>query len=591
MENKKIWPQYTEKMIENVTNILKSGKVNQWTGSKVKEFEKKYTEYFNVKHAVAVTNGTVAIDLCLKAIELQNNDEVIVTPRSFLASASSITTCGGIPVFVDVDPLTQNITLENIKKGVSDKTKAVILVHLAGITCDCEEIVEWCHQNNIYVIEDCAQAHGAMYNGKFAGTFGDINAWSFCQDKIISTGGEGGMITTNNEELYKKAWSYKDHGKSHDKIFKNNNSEVGMFRYIHDNIGTNWRMTEIQASIGLDSLESLSYWIHIRRQNAEKLSNCLKKYPFIQVLEYPDKYYHCYYKYYFYINDDFLGYQQIRNLIIKELNKIGITATQGSCSEIYNEKCYNEINNHKIAMECTNAKQIFNKCIMLQVDPTYTEDIMNDYLHKIDKVLQNINKKIIIIIGCGGHSKVITDVALDSQYFVLGYLDDNLKDHNYRDIKCIGEPNDLLKYNYHPYIICGIGNISARKNIIDKIKKTLTIIHPSAIISQTANIGEGTVVMPKTVINSETNIGNHCIINTGSIVEHNCTVGNNTHIAPGTTICGGVVIGNDTLIGAGTVCKNSTHDKKIKIGNNVTIGCGSVVTKCVDDNIIIYGKI
>jgi sugar O-acyltransferase (sialic acid O-acetyltransferase NeuD family) len=597
MLTKKVWPQYTEKMINNVTQILQSGKVNQWTGSKVKEFEKKYAEYFGVKYAVAITNGTVAIDLCLKAIDLQPDNEVIVTPRSFLASASSITNCGGVPVFVDVDYLTQNITLENIKKGISEKTKAVILVHLAGVSCECSEIVEWCHKHNIYVIEDCAQAHGAKYNGQYVGTFGDINAWSFCQDKIISTSGEGGMITTDNEELYRRAWSYKDHGKSYDRVFNDKSDLVpGFFRYVHDEIGTNWRMTEIQASIGLDSLELLDEWIKIRRNNAKILSDCLRKYPFIEILEYPEKYYHCYYKYYFYVNTEILGCKQIRDLIIKELVNIGISASQGSCSELYNEKCFqNNKNKHRIAMNCLSAKKIFDSCVMMQVDPTYTENVMRDYIKKIDEVLSQISNKMFFIIGCGGHSKVITDIAIDSGQYLLGYLDDNyenLSDYDYRGFKCIESTYNLFKYKIYGKWICGIGDINIRNNIIDKIKlPSITLTHPLAIISPTVSIGNGTVIMPNVVINSETAIGNHCIINTSAIIEHDCKIGNNTHITPNSTICGGVEIGNNVLFGAGSVSKNSTHQKKIKIGNNVTIGCGSIVTKSIEDNVVVYGKI
>jgi sugar O-acyltransferase (sialic acid O-acetyltransferase NeuD family) len=598
MENKKVWPQYTEKMKQNITQILESGKVNQWTGTKVKEFEKKYTEYFNVKYAVAVTNGTVALDLCLKAIDIKSNDEIIVTPRSFVASASSISSCGGIPVFVDIDTQTQNITLENIKKGVSNKTKAVILVHLAGLSCDCTEIVEWCHQNNIYVIEDCAQAHGAKYNNQYVGTFGDINAWSFCQDKIISTGGEGGMITTNNEELFKKAWSYKDHGKNYDKIFKDTKDSIpGFFRYVHDSIGTNWRMMEFQASIGIDSLELLNDWVKIRQRNAKILSECLKKYSFIKILEYPDKYYHSYYKYYFYIDDNVLGFKQIRNLIIKKFIENGINANQGSCSEIYNEKCYQNNNNHRIAMDCINAKKVFEQCIILQIDPTYTEEIMTDLIQKINIVLTELSNNMLFIIGCGQHSKVVTDIAIDSKYNFLGYLDDNynnMKDYEYRKFKCIGTIDDILTHKICCKWICGIGDTNIRNKIIDKIEnkiEPISIIHTSAIISPTVTIKSGTIIMPRVVINSDTKISHHCIINTGAIIEHDCTIGKNTHIAPNSTICGGIEIGDNVLFGAGSVSKNSTHNKKIKIGNNVTIGCGSVITKCIEDNVIVYGKI
>jgi sugar O-acyltransferase (sialic acid O-acetyltransferase NeuD family) len=604
---KKTWPQYTDKMIDNVSQILCSGKVNQWTGTKVKDFEKKYSDYFGCKYSIAVSNGSVAIELCLRAIDLKQNDEVIITPRSFLASATSINICGGIPVFVDVDYKTQNITLENIKKGYSEKTKAIILVHLAGMPCDIEEIISWAKSNNIYVIEDCAQCHGAKYKNKYLGTFGDINAWSFCQDKIISTGGEGGMVTTNREDLFKKVWSFKDHGKNRDKMTNIGNTNQGYFKYFHDTIGSNYRMTEIQASIGIDSLDLLQNWVEIRRHNANLLSNCLSKYDFIKVLNYnqqyycpyrclnTDTYYHSYYKYYFYTNDNYLGYEQLRDIILQEFIKNDIVATQGSCSEIYNELCYGKNNNYRIAEECVNSKKIFKSCIMLQTDPTYTKEYMVHFIDKLENILNNISKKLLIIIGCGGHSKVISDIALDNKLYVLGYVDDNRENYEYRNIKQLGKLENLEKnkISKNCEIICGIGNINIRTEILEKFKnyEFKTLIHNSAIISPTVEIGYGTVIMPKAVINSSVKIENNSIINTNAIIEHDCVIGNNTHICPNTTLCGGVIIGDNTMIGAGTVIKNSTKDKIIKIGNNVTVGCGSVVLKSVNDYVTVYGKI
>lgn len=375
------WPLFTENMINNISNILRSGKVNQWTGSKVFEFEKKFSEYFNVKHSVAVFNGSVALELCLKTLGISVNDEVIVTPRSFIASASSVNLCGGTPIFVDVDVNSQNITLNSIRKGFTSKTKAVILVHLAGCPCDVEEIVEWCHSNNIYVIEDCAQAHGAKYNGKYVGTFGDINAWSFCQDKIITTGGEGGMITTNNTNLFLKAWSYKDHGKNYEKMF-NQIQNPGIFRWVHDSIGTNWRMTEMQASIGIDALDDLKKWVEIRRNNAFILNEILSDIPLIRLPQYNIKCYHSYYKYYCFIKPELLKDGTTRNDIIKEINNINIPCFQGTCGEIYKENAYN------LDLEMPITKQLSNTSLMFLIDPSYSETIIYEIGDKIKKILQ-----------------------------------------------------------------------------------------------------------------------------------------------------------------------------------------------------------
>ncbi|MFA0697837.1 DegT/DnrJ/EryC1/StrS family aminotransferase, partial [Vibrio sp. 10N.222.49.C9] len=177
-----------------------------------------------------------------------SGDEVITTPRTFLASASSIVTSGASPVFADEDLNSQNITAQSIEAVLTPNTKAVIVVHLAGMPAEMDDIMALSKKHGFYVIEDCAQAHGAKYKGKSVGTIGHIGAWSFCQDKIMTTGGEGGMVTTNDKALWSKMWSYKDHGKSFDAIY--NREHPPGFRWLHESFGTNWRMTEMQAVIG-----------------------------------------------------------------------------------------------------------------------------------------------------------------------------------------------------------------------------------------------------------------------------------------------------------------------------------------------------
>lgn len=381
------WPVFDDTMIANVTAVLKSGKVNQWTGSKVFDFEKKFSEYFDVKHSIAVFNGSVAIELCLKAIDLQVGDEVIVTPRTFIASSSSVNMCGGVPIFIDVDTNSQNITLDNIVKAVTEKTKAVILVHLAGWPCDVEEIVQWCHSKNIYVIEDCAQAHGAKYNGKYVGSFGDINAWSFCQDKIITTGGEGGMVTTNNIVLYKKAWSFKDHGKNYDKIFGNTACVgTGLFRWVHDSLGTNWRMTEMQASIGIDALDQLDNWIEFRRAAADIFNTTFADIPLIRLTIPGPMFYHAYYKYYCYINPVHLKDGITRDDIIISCNSKQIPCFQGTCGEVYKEKAYN------LNLELPITQQLTATSLMFLVDPSYSIETITDIAIIVRDILLDSSK-------------------------------------------------------------------------------------------------------------------------------------------------------------------------------------------------------
>lgn len=361
------WPKYDDDMINGVIDVLKSGKVNQWTGKYVKQFERDFAKYHNMQYAVAVSNGTVALEIALRALDIGNNDDVIVSSRSFIASASCVSLVGGNPIFCDVDINSQNMTIENILDVITENTKAIILVHLAGFPCEMDPIIEYANKNNIYVIEDCSQAHGAKYNDKYVGTFGDISAWSFCQDKIISTGGEGGMVMTNNEIFYKKMWSYKDHGKNIDNI---NNNLSNNYKWLHDTLGNNYRMTEMQAIIGICSLNKLQEWVNIRRNNANKLDKLFEKYN-IRTQKCP--HYHSYYKYYFFVDN-------YRDKIISDLLNNNIIATVGSCGELYKEKVFNK----NIIMPI--SKKLFDISIMLQID--HTIDI--EYNIKIiDNILSN----------------------------------------------------------------------------------------------------------------------------------------------------------------------------------------------------------
>lgn len=382
------WPIFSDKMITNVSEVLKSGKVNQWTGTKVTTFEKLFAEYFGVKHAIANANGTTAIELCLIALNLNKGDEVIVTPRTFIASASSVVVCGGIPVFCDVDLNSQNITLEGIKAKITDKTKGVILVHLAGWPADLEEICSYCKERGLWVIEDCAQSHGAKYNGKYAGTYGDMAAWSFCQDKIITTGGEGGMITTDNTELFKKAWSHKDHGKGYDTVF--NTQHPPGFRWLHDNIGTNWRLTEMQASLGIDALEELDKWIKHRQLIAKLYTDNLKNIPGVRVTIPTDNIEHAYYKYYFFIRPEFFV-DDGRNKIIKDLTDSSVAAFVGSCGEVYLEKALKYLNVETLA----NSKFLSETAIMLLCDPTISVDKADNDIKIVIKTLSKYYKNVL----------------------------------------------------------------------------------------------------------------------------------------------------------------------------------------------------
>ena len=384
-----IWPNFSDVEINGVQKVLNSGKVNYLFGHLGKKFENNFSKYFNIKYSVAVSNGTVALELALKAIGISKYDEVIVTPRSYYSSAASIIQANGKPVFADVDLKTQNISINSIKKVLTKKTRAIICVHLGGYPCDMNSIVSFARKNNLFVIEDCSQAHGAKIKDKYVGTFGDIATWSFCNDKIISTGGEGGMISTNKKKYWSFIWSYKDQGKDHTKYFKKNNNNV--FKYLHDSFGSNYRMTEMQASLGINQLKKLSSRIKIRNTHANFFNNLLKNYRSINLFEYNKSYTNAYYRYYFKLNSKFLKTNWSRNRILKYLNNFGINCGSGSCPEIYLEKSFTNLGNYSQKV-LPNAKILGQKSIALNIhhnlkisEIKYIGKVLNDIFSKATK--------------------------------------------------------------------------------------------------------------------------------------------------------------------------------------------------------------
>ena len=271
------WPSFTGEEIEAAASVLRSGKINYWTGEEGRQFEREFAAASSSRYAVTLMNGSVALELALKVLGIGPGDEVITTARSFIASASCVVLCGAMPVFADVDRESGNITADSIHPLISKKTKAIIVVHLAGWPCDMDPIKELAREFKLKIIEDFAQAHGATYKGKPVGSFGDMNAFSFCQDKIITTGGEGGMVVTNDESAWKAAWAYKDHGKSYDAVYERKHSPG--FRWLHESFGTNWRMTEVQSAIGRIMLRNLDSMVNKRRENTQVLAHAFSQIP------------------------------------------------------------------------------------------------------------------------------------------------------------------------------------------------------------------------------------------------------------------------------------------------------------------------
>ena len=371
------WPSFNIDEANAVHAVLLSNKVNYWTGQECREFEREFASFAETKFAIAVANGTVALDLAFNALEVSEGDEVIVTPRTFLASVSSIVNAGATPVFADVDPNTQNITADTIKVALTPKTKAIVCVHLAGWPCDMDPIMALAAAHNLYVIEDCAQAHGARYKGRSVGSIGHIGAWSFCQDKIMTTGGEGGMVTTNDRELWSKMWSFKDHGKSWDAIY--NREHPPGFRWLHESFGTNWRMMEMQAAIGRIQLQRMPEWSEKRLQYSQQIWTTARK---LGALRVPDlrcasccgscdvdagcK--HAAYKCYVFVN----GSERDRDAIMAGINEAGVPCFSGSCSEVYLEKAFDNTN-FRPSARLPAAKKLGQTSLMFLCHPTLTQ--------------------------------------------------------------------------------------------------------------------------------------------------------------------------------------------------------------------------
>ncbi|WP_133489610.1 DegT/DnrJ/EryC1/StrS family aminotransferase [Aliiroseovarius marinus] len=366
------WPVFDEEQIAAVTEVLRSGKVNAWTGPDVWAFEEEFADWFGVPHAIAMANGTVTLDAALHVLGLSDGDEVIVTPRSFIASASSVSLKGGVPVFADVDPDSQNITADTIAPLITPRTKGIIPVHLGGWPCDMAAIMDLARAHDLWVIEDCAQAHGAMIGEQHVGGFGTFGSFSFCQDKIMTTGGEGGMLTTADRDLWSKAWSFKDHGKDYDVVF--NTEHPPGFRWLHGaGPGTNLRMTGPSAAIGRVQLKRLADWRAHRTANAGILARALSGLEAIRLPDVPDDLTHAYYRFYAFVRPEALKNDWSRDRIIAEVSGGGFPIFSGSCSEIYREGTFTRYGLGPDA-PLPVARDLGDTSLCFLVDPTWATE-------------------------------------------------------------------------------------------------------------------------------------------------------------------------------------------------------------------------
>ncbi len=378
------WPEFTEDEVAAAAAVLRSGSVNYWTGQQGVQFEKGFAEYTGCRHAIAVSNGTIALEAALRAMGIGPGDEVVVPSRTFIASASAAVMCGATPVIADVDRESQNLTAASIQQVLSPRTRAVVAVHLAGWPCDMDSILDLAREHGLKVLEDCAQAHGASYKGRKVGSMGDAGAFSFCQDKIMSTGGEGGMITTNDESIFKAAWSFKDHGKNHDAV--NPRSVSSGFRWVHDSFGTNGRMTEMQAAIGRVQLRELDERVAERGTNAAALARGIGDVAGLRLTTPPAEVGHAYYKYYAFVRPELLRHEWHRDRIAEAVRAEGIPCFSGSCSEIYLERAFALARRPRKRLPV--ARELGETSLMFLVHPTLGRNDMLDTARAIRKVLR-----------------------------------------------------------------------------------------------------------------------------------------------------------------------------------------------------------
>ena len=379
------WPSYSAEEQQAVARVLASGRVNYWTGQETRDFEREFAGWAGSARAVAVFNGTVALDLALKALGIGPGDEVIVTPRTFIASVSCVVNAGATPVFADVDRDSGNLHPDSVEEAATGRTRAILPVHLGGWPCEMPELRKLADRRGLAIIEDCAQAHGATVDGRSVGTFGEIGAWSFCQDKIITTGGEGGMVTTADDELWSRMWSGKDHGKSWEAVYEREHPPG--YRWLHESFGTNFRMIEIQAAIGRIQLAQLPDWTARRTANARAYISALSRFPgAVRVPEPRSGMSHAYYRLYAYVRPDGLRDGWSRDRIVAEINGLGVPAYHGSCSEVYLEKAFDGTGlrpPERLAV----ARELGETSLMFLTHPTLTADDVERTCRAIEKVM------------------------------------------------------------------------------------------------------------------------------------------------------------------------------------------------------------
>lgn len=377
------WPRYSPEEIQAVADVLASNRVNYWTGDLCRDFERRFADWVGTRHAVALSNGTTALQACLAALRIGPGDEVITTPRTFVASAACIAMAGATPVFADVDPDTQGLSAQTIRAVLTPRTRAVICVHLGGVPCDMEPILALADQHGFKVIEDCAQAHGARYRGRSVGSIGHLAAWSFCQDKIMTTGGEGGMVTTDDPALWDAVWSWKDHGKTWSAVYERDHPPGP--RLVHDRLGTNARMIEIQAAIGLIQLDRMADWSARRADNARRILEACARWPALRIPVAAPDVSPAWYRAYVFVRPDRLAAGWSRDRIIAAIQARGVPCMVGTAPEVYLEQAFDAAG--RPAQRLPVARQLGETGLCFLVHPTLSAAEIDQTRAAIDAVM------------------------------------------------------------------------------------------------------------------------------------------------------------------------------------------------------------
>jgi len=385
------WPHFAEDEIDAVSAVLRSGKINYWTGEQGRAFEREYAQATGRRHGIALANGTLALELALQAFGVGAGDEVITASRTYVASASCAVTCGAVPVVADVDADSQCVTAATLRAALSPRTRAIVVVHLAGWPCPMDEIMALAAEHSLIVVEDCAQAHGATWRGRPVGAFGHAAAFSFCQDKIITTGGEGGMLVLDDEDAWQRAWAYKDIGRSFDAVYHRQHAPG--FRWLTESFGSNWRLTELQSVLGRLQLAKLPGWTEARRHNAGVLARGFAEISALRVPVPPPHVGHAYYKFYAFVRPQALSAGWSRDRVMAELNERGVGCTVGSCSEIYREKAFTDRGWGPVQRLAT-AQELGETSLCFMVHPTLAPATLDAHVTAMREVMAAATRRI-----------------------------------------------------------------------------------------------------------------------------------------------------------------------------------------------------